>query len=420
VRTLAILSMHTSPLAQPGSGDGGGMNVYVRELAASLARQGTRCEVYTRADGPERSGRTTTVEPGFRVHHLPAGPAGPVAKEDLPGLVPAWTDAVAEHLAALASASRPVDAIHANYWLSGLAGHALKHRLEVPLVTSFHTLERVKAAGDRMPADPARAGAEQAIVGCSDLLLAPCPVEVDQLADLYDADPERIAVVSPGVERATFSPGDRAQARRAVGLGGDGPVLLWVGRIQPLKGLTVAVAALAALVSGVTGAGDWTRQARLVAVGGPSGAEGEEELAAARALSDRHGLGDRVWITPPRPHHVLSGFYRAADAVVVPSRSESFGLVALEAAACGVPAVATAVGGLTTLVDHGVTGTLVAGSDPLRWAQALTDLLADPARAARMGRAAAERARSYTWPEAARRLRSALDHSGTRELVACR
>lgn len=419
MRTLAILSLHTSPLAQPGSGDGGGMNVYVREVAASLARQGVRCEVYTRADTP-RQRVTVDVEPGFRVHHLPAGPRRPVPKEDLPGLVPAWTDGVADHLAGLASAGRQVDAIHANYWLSGVAGHALKHRLEVPLMTSFHTLERVKAAGEAVAADGARVAAEEAVVGCSDLLLVPCSVEADQLTDLYGADPRRIAVVAPGVERAIFSPGDRRQARRAVGLGGDGPVLLWVGRIQPLKGLTVAVAALAALVSGATGAGDWTRQARLVAVGGPSGPEGDEELRSARAIIARHGLEDRVLVTAPRPHHVLSSYYRAADAVLVPSRSESFGLVALEAAACGIPAVAAAVGGLTTLVDDGVTGALVAGTDPLTWAEALTDLLADPARAARMGRAAAERARSYTWPEAARRLRRAAAHRQTRELVACR
>jgi D-inositol-3-phosphate glycosyltransferase len=410
--------MHTSPLAQPGSGDGGGMNVYVRELAAGLARQGVRCEVYTRAEAPGVP--TVVVEPGFRVHHVAAGPCRPVAKEDLPALVPAWTEGVADHLAAQADAGRPADAIHANYWLSGLAGHALKHRLEIPLVSTFHTLERVKGAGLPGDIDAGRYQAERAIVGCSDLVLAPCSVEAAQLVDLYDADPLRVAIVSPGVERAMFSPGDRAQARRAVGLSGDGPVLLWVGRIQPLKGLVVAVEALAAIVAGETGAGAWTRQARLVVVGGPSGPEGDAELAAARAVVGRRGLERRVVWVDPQPHHVLSSYYRAADVSVVPSRSESFGLVALEAASCGIPAVAAAVGGLTTLVDDGVTGTLVEGADPRTWARALTGVLADPAVAARMGRAAAVRARAYTWPEAARHLREALEVSGSRELVACR
>lgn len=415
MRTLAILSMHTSPLVQPGSGDGGGMNVYVRELAAALARQGVGCEVFTRSDDPGDV-PIVAVEPGLNVYYVPAGPPGPLAKEQLPGVVPAWTEAVAARFDALAATGRGPDAIHANYWLSGLAGHTLKHRLDVPLMSTFHTLDRVKSHG---PGDEARRRAEHEIIGCSDVVLASCSVEAQQLIDLYDAEPDRIEIVPPGVDHAFFSPGDRTQARRAVGLVGDGPVVLFVGRIQPLKGLTVAVEALGAIVAGETGAGSWTRQARLVVVGGPSGPDGRAELDASRALVERHGLAGRLVMVPPRPHEILSTYYRAADVVVVPSRSESFGLVALEAGACGVPVVAAAVGGLTTLVDDGRTGVLVEGDDPAAFADAISRVLADPAVAAQAGRAGARRSKAYTWSAAARRLRERTETVTERELVAC-
>jgi D-inositol-3-phosphate glycosyltransferase len=397
------------------------MNVYVRQLAAALARRGVGCDIFTRADD-RRQPAVVAVEPGLRVHHVPAGPLEPVAKEDLPRLVGAWTDGVGARLDSQAAAGRPVDAIHANYWLSGVAGHDLKHRLDVPLLSTFHTLDRVKELGGASLAssDPGRRQAEGAIIGCSDVVLASCSVEADQLSALYGADPERIGIVPPGVNHAFFSPGDRSQARRALHLGGEGPIVLFVGRIQPLKGLTIAVQALAAVVQGRTGAGSWTRQARLVVVGGPSGPDGHAELEAARAVIQHRRLGDRVIMVPPQPHEILSTYYRAADVCLVPSRSESFGLVALEAAACGIPVVAAAVGGLTTLVDHGRTGLLVDGSSPDGFAQAMSRTLADPAVAANIGRAAARRARSYSWSAAAARLVELCDALNERELVACR
>lgn len=415
MRNLAILSMHTSPLTQPGSGDGGGMNVYVRELATALARQGVRCDIFTRAESP-RQAPVVAVEPGLHVHHVPAGPLGPLAKERLPGVVGAWTDGVAARLDRLAELGWPPDAIHANYWLSGVAGHTLKHRLDLPLISTFHTLELVKGG----ELDEARRRAEDDIIGCSDVVLASCSVEADQLSDLYDTDPDRIEIIPPGVDHAFFSPGDRTQARRAAGLGVDGPVVLFVGRIQRLKRLTLAVEALAALVRGANGAGAWTRQARLVVVGGPSGPDGHAELHAARSLINEHRLADRVVMVPPQPHEILSTYYRAADVCVVPSRSESFGLVALEAGACGIPVVAAAVGGLTTLVDHGRTGFLVDGTDPGGFAQAIGRVLADPAVAAAAGRAAARRAQAYTWSASAGRLARRCVAVGQRELVACR
>ncbi|HET7524089.1 MAG TPA: glycosyltransferase [Acidimicrobiales bacterium] len=419
VARLAVLSMHTSPLAQPGTGDGGGMNVYVRELCAALARSGVECEVFTRTERVDAPS-VVDVEPGFRVHHVPAGPRSPVAKESLPELVPAWTRGVGSRLAALEAAGRPVDAIHANYWLSGLAGHALKHELELPLVVTFHTLDRVKA--DASPEEisfqePARrAVAESQIVGCADAVVASCSVEGDQLVSLYGADPRRIVIVAPGVDHAFFSPGDRAQARRATGLEAAGPVVLFAGRIQPLKGPTVAVEALAQVRA---------RSARrlagaeLVLIGGPSGPYGESEMAAVRRRVRAYGLERAVRLLPPQTHERLSTYYRASDVCVVPSHSESFGLVALEAAACGIPVVASAVGGLTTLVDDGRTGFLVDGRDPADYAAPLAKLLGDPDEAERMGAAGAARAGAYTWKAAAAELWERVEALTSAVLVAC-
>lgn len=407
--------MHTSPLAQPGAGDGGGMNVYVRELASALARTGVECEVFTRADDPACPA-TVFVEPGFRVHHIPAGPLGPVPKESLPGLVTAWTAGVATRLERLSDGGRPVDAIHANYWLSGLAGHQLKHELDVPLIVTFHTLDRVKADAspeELVAFEPARrAQAELDVVGCADAVVASCSVEAEQLIDLYGAQPDRIAIVSPGVDHAIFGPGDRVQARRAVGLDGVDPVLLFVGRIQPLKGLTVAVRAAASLRSSFPGLS-------MVVIGGPSGPHGLEEMAEVQRLVSELGLEAAVRMLPPQRHEVVSTFYRAADVCVVPSHSESFGLVALEAAACGIPVVASAVGGLTTLVDDGRTGYLVEGRDPSDYSKPLAAILEDPAHAAALGRAAASRARSYTWRSAAIELLDRADELTSAALVAC-
>ena len=404
MRALAVLSLHTSPLAQPGTGDGGGMNVYVRELASALARAGVSCDVYTRAARADQPA-VVRVEPGLRVHHVPAGPPGPVAKEDLVHLVDEFAGGVLERI----RAGHDADALHANYWLSGLAGHALKHELDLPLVSTFHTLDRVKADASE-PGSEARAAAEAAVMGCSDAILASCTVEADQLVRLYGAAPERIEIVAPGVDHAFFSPGDRRQARRATGLPQDVPVLLFVGRIQPLKGIDVALRATAALARS---------DAVLAVVGGPSGAEGPAEVARAHALVDELGLAGRVRFVEPQPHELLSTFYRAADVCLVPSRSESFGLVALEAAACGTPVVASAVGGLTTLVDSGHTGFLVEGRDPQDFAACAGRILEDPRRAEEMAASAAARARRYTWSVTAARLRRLYGDLTSRRLVEC-
>ena len=381
------------------------MNVYVRELVAALAQAGVHSDVYTRRwadDLPDE----VEVEPGFRVVHVPAGPVG-LAKEALGDVVDEFTAGVRE---ALADAP-PVSAIHANYWLSGVAGHTLKHDLGLPLVSTFHTLARVKAeTGD--PEPQRRVDAEARVVGCSDVILASCEAEAADLRTHYGADARRIELVPPGVDHAFFSPGDRAGARAALGHLGPmpGPVLLFVGRIQPLKGLDIAVRALAALDDA---------DAVLVVVGGASGVDGAHELERIAKLSAALGVSDRVRYAAPQPHHLLSSYYRAADVVLVPSRSESFGLVALEAAACGTPVVAAAVGGLRTLVRHGETGYLVEGRDPEAFAARVSEVIDDPALARRLGTEAARVARGYTWSTAAGRLRRIYDDLAARTPVDC-
>ena len=401
MRRLAVLSMHTSPLAQPGAGDSGGMNVYVRELVSALAQAGVDCTVFTRTwrDGLASE---VAVEPGFRVVHIDSGPFN-LAKEALPDVVDVFADGVAARLD-----KEPADLIHANYWLSGIAGHRLKHELDIPLVSTFHTLARVKAiSGDPEPERRERAEAE--VIGCSDAICVSGTEEESQVRRLYGDPTGRLEIVAPGVEHAFFSPGDRKGARRALGLDPDRRVLLFVGRIQPLKGLDVAVRALAHI-----------DKAMLLVVGGASGVEGDGEVGRIRALIQELGVGDRVRFVAPQPHHLLSSYYRAADVCLVPSRSESFGLVALEAAACGTPVVAAAVGGLRTIVDHGCTGFLVEGRDPAVFAAYVRELLANDALAWEMGVNASERARGYTWSLAAARLRRLYADLTVGALVECR
>ena len=398
-----MISLHTSPLAQPGSGDSGGMNVYVREMVSSLAQAGVVCTTYTRAD---RAGlpAEVLVEPGHRVVYIEAGPHH-LPKEALADILDEFTDGVVEHL----EASGGADIVHANYWLSGVVAHRLKHVLDIPFVSTFHTLARVKAeGGDPEPMWRDRSEAE--IITCADAICVSCTEEERQFRRLYGDPRGRIEIVAPAVEHAFFAPGDQAGARAALDLPNDRPVLLFVGRIQPLKGPDVAIRALAAL-----GRPD----ALLLVVGGASGAEGDGETARTLELVADLGLQEQVRFVPPQPHHILSTYYRAADVVLVPSRSESFGLVALEAAACGIPVVASAVGGLLSLVDDGETGFLVRGRTPEEFAKSIARILDEPTLAASMSLAAAARAKHYTWSFAAARLRRLYADLRVDQLVAC-
>lgn len=404
VRRVAMLSIHSSPLAQPGTGDGGGMNVYVRSLARALSRAGVECDVLTRAEDA-RLPRVVEIEPGFRVVHLRAGPAAPVDKHSLPSFVDELVADARGHL----EASPGFDAIHAHYWISGAVGHLLKHELDLPLVTTFHTLAHAKRTAGVHDDVSDRARIEREVVACSDRVIASALEEASDLVVEYDADPELVEVIPPGVDHTVFFPDDQLVARRALGLHVEGPLLLFVGRIQPLKGIDLALECLAALSTPAT----------LVVVGGPSGVDGAAEVGRLRELADRLGVADRVCWVDPQPHEALADWYRAADVCLVPSRTESFGLVALEAAACGTPVVAADVGGLRSLVADGLTGYLVSPRTAEAFAEPVDRLLGDPALAEAIGVHAAARSGGYTWNMTAARLRRLYADVGARELVFC-
>lgn len=403
MQRVAVISLHTSPLVQPGSGDSGGMNVYVRELVSALSQAGVECTTFTRAD---RAGlpAEVMVEPGHRVVHIEAGPHN-LPKEALPDITDEFRRGVLDWIA---DHDKP-DVIHGNYWLSGVVGHQLKHDLDVPFVSTFHTLARVKAEGGN-PEPMWRDRAEAEIVNCADAICVSCIEEEQQFRRLYGDPQGRLEIVAPGVEHAFFAPGDKDGARRGLGFDIDRDLLLFVGRIQPLKGPDVAIRALYEL---------GRPNVDLVIVGGASGSDGDNETARAHALVDELGLHDRVRFVEPQPHHILSTYYRAADVVLAPSRSESFGLVALEAMACGVPVVASAVGGLLSLIDDYRTGRLIDGRDPSDYARAVAEILDDPVLRVSMAHAAVEKSRRYTWGFAAARLRRLYSDLTVRELVTC-
>jgi D-inositol-3-phosphate glycosyltransferase len=385
---IAVISLHTSPLDQPGAGDSGGMNVEIRTLSERLADRGLAVDVFTRCAGrgvPE----VDRLGPLTRVIQIPAGPCAPVGKGELPGLVPAFVDSVVSR----AEAQGPYDLVHAHYWLSSRAAAAARVRWGVPLVASFHTLGEVKnLAGGLQAREPAvRLDGEREAVLVADRILAPTPIEAENLARLYGADPARIRVVTPGVDAGRFRPRDRAAAKAALGL--EGRVAMFVGRLQPLKGPDVAIRTVA---EATRLAPDRMRDLALVVVGGPSG-ETPAYLARLRRLAADEGIEDRVHFLDPYPHEQLSEVYSAADVLVMPSRSESFGLAALEAQACGVPVVAAAVGGLRWTVAHGVSGFLIPGHDPGPYARRVVDLLRDPGQAARLSMGARERAVRFGW-----------------------
>jgi D-inositol-3-phosphate glycosyltransferase len=404
---LAVLSLHTSPLAQPGAGDGGGMNVYVRELAAAVARRGGEIDVFTRRED-SLSPPLVEVEPGVRVHHVTAGPLQVLDKELLVEHVDAFTEGVLE---LMTSGCDRFDAVHANYWLSGVAGHAIKHELDLPLLVTFHTAERIKAVTSGEPLS-SRAAAEAAIVACADAVLASCDVEARQLTTVLGVPADRVALVPLGVNHAYFGPGDRTQARRALGIEADGPLLLFAGRLQALKGADLALGTLLELARR---SGDH----RLVVVGGPSGPDGAGFAASLRARAEEPAVRGRVTFVAPRPHELLSTYYRAADVCLVPSRAETFGLVALEASACGAPVVAADVGGLAALVDDGMTGRLVAGRRPAEWADAVQWVTEDPLRSMRVSSAAVLRAQRFTWGAAAERFEAIVRTTRDSHLVSC-
>ncbi len=404
LRRAAVLSVHTSPLEQPGTGDAGGMNVYIVEVARRLAQAGIEVEIFTRATSSELP-VVVEMAPGVQVRHVNAGPFEGLAKEDLPAQLCAFTHGVMR--AEATRAPGYYDVIHSHYWLSGQVGWLAKDRWGVPLVHTAHTLAKVKnamLAADDRPEPRARIIGEEQVIAEADRLVANTPSEADQLVDLYGADRARVAVVTPGVDLDRFTPPPagcrreaRAAARRRLGLPADGFVVAFVGRIQPLKAPDVLLRAVADMSRRSP---EIAGQLTTVIVGGPSGS-GLDRPTALIELAATLGISRSVRFLAPLAGADLPTLYRAADLVAVPSHNESFGLVALEAQACGTPVLAAAVGGLVTAVGDGVSGMLVAGHDPRQWAMALDGLLRSPARRAELGVGAVRHARAFSWQRTA-------------------
>jgi D-inositol-3-phosphate glycosyltransferase len=394
-----MISLHTSPLDQPGIGDAGGMNVYVIELSRRLAQQGIEVDIFTRAT----SSALPTVVPaadGVLVHNIHAGPFEGLTKGELPGQMCVFAREVLR-----AEAAQPLghyDAVHSHYWLSGQVGALARDRWGVPLVHSMHTMAKVKndalADGDT-PEPIARIIGEEQVVEAADMLIANTDLEAKQLINLYDADPGRVEVVHPGVDLNVFRPFDKARARVDLGLPADAHVLLFAGRLQPLKAPDVLLRAVAELLDQSP-----SLRSRVVVpiVGGPSGS-GLEHPESLAQLTAELGLDDVVRFVPPVAQQDLARWCAAATLVAVPSYNESFGLVAAEAQATGTPVVAAAVGGLTTVVRDGHSGLLVEGHEARDWAAALRRVIADDDLRIRLEGGALEQARQFAWEKTAAR-----------------
>lgn len=389
---VAVLSFHTSPLAQPGGRESGGMNVYVREVAARLAREDVRADVFTRRTDPVQPA-AQPLAPGVRLVHVDAGPPRRVAKEDLHP----WAAPFAAGVEAFARGEgEGYGLVHSHYWLAAEAGEMLARGWGVPHVAMFHTLAEVKlrsGASDGEP--PERIEAERALTRGVDRVVVATEHERLLLGELYGVPPERASVIPPGVDRERFRPRDRAAARAALGIEAGARVLLAAGRLEPPKGLDLLIGALGEMRE---------REGLLtIVVGGDERAA--PELARLRALAEARGVAGLVRFEGAAPHERIGTYYNAADVVVAPSAYESFGLVAAEAMASGAPVVAARVGGLASTVEDGRTGYLIARRCPRAFAEKLDLLLADEPLRRRLGAAAAESMRAYDWREVASRLR---------------
>ena len=393
VKRVAVVSYHSSPLQDPGAGDSGGMTIYVRDLSAALARLGVATDIFTRAAGDVPP--VTPLSERVRVVSLAAGPREPLTKERQ---FEHLDEFVNRAQAFAFGAQIRYDVVHSHYWQGGLAARGLSRVWGVPLVHSHHTLARVKDRF-RAPGEPPeprlRLRGEDEIISAADVLVASTDDEWRYLSCLYGANHDRLKIVHPGVDHELFRPGDRSAARRELGLGSEA-VLLYVGRIQPLKGLSLALQSVARLRALTV------RKPLLVIVGGPSGPGGDSEVARLRLLAEELEVQDCVRFAGPQPHRRLPLYYRAADCVVVCSHSESFGLAALEAHACGTPVVGTAVGGLSHIVEDGVSGFLLRSRDPEQFARCLAQTVAGGAAASCFRSAAHARAQAFSWDRAAR------------------
>ncbi|MET9859016.1 D-inositol-3-phosphate glycosyltransferase [Streptomyces smyrnaeus] len=402
-RRIAMLSVHTSPLHQPGTGDAGGMNVYIVELAKGLAAINIEVDIFTRTTSAALP-PTVELAPGVLVRHVDAGPYEGLAKEDMPTQLRAFTHAMMRTWTLHPPGH--YDLVHSHYWLSGHVGHLAAERWGVPLVHAMHTMAKVKnaslAEGDT-PEPWVRVAGETQVIRTADRLIANTGKEAEELLRHHDADPDRVAVVHPGVNLARFRAdalgveAGRAAARARLGLSQNALIPLFVGRIQPLKAPDVFLRGVARLLEEQP-----TLRERIVVpvIGGPSGS-GLAEPESLQKLAALLGISDVVLFRPPTGQADLADWYRAASVLVMPSYSESFGMVALEAQACGTPVIAAEVGGLPVAVWDGVSGVLVPGHRPADYARALRGFADDPVRSAKMGAAAVRHAQLFGWDMAA-------------------
>ncbi len=391
--------MHTSPLLQPGTGDAGGMNVYLDRLARTMARRGIEITTFTRRADPVLE-TVTEVEDGYRVVQIDAGPAGPLSTSAMKPHAPEFATGV---MAWIDDNDESFDLVHSHYWLSGRTGVRIKNKYGIPLANSFHTLGKVKdltRAYSEAPSSAERLLTEEEVISQSDCVIASTPFEFDDLLEHYGASPERLCVSPPGVDHSMFSPGDKWLARERLGTGSD-PTILFAGRIQSHKGTALAVDAYAHLRESLDPA---FGKPVLQIIGGASGGDGEAELARCAALAAERNVDDGVHFIDPVPHAILTDYYRAADVVIVPSRSESFGLVAAEAQACGTPVVASNSGGLAYIVSASESGLLVDGNDPRSFAAAMKAVIEHPSFAERLSEGATEFSKRFSWDATANRL----------------
>lgn len=387
--------VHTSPLDQPGAGDAGGMNIYVVESAERMAAMGVSVDIFTRRHNPDLPD-TVELSPGVRVRHLNIG-ANTATKEELPALIPNLADAFSAILE-----NEKYDVLHSHYWISGKVAMPAAKKFGIPLAHTMHTMARVKnmnlAEGER-PEPMIRVQGETQVVAAADALIANTDAEAASLVSLYEACPDNVSVVSPGVDLYTFTAGDgRKAAREAIGLPQDAHILAFVGRIQPHKGPEILIRAVAEMLNHSP-----HLRSKLITVimGGASGS-GLGEVERLKDLVSWLNISDIVRFENPVPRSQIPQWYRAADLVCVPSYSESFGLVALEAQACGTPVVATAVGGLRTAVADGISGVLVDGHNPRAWSSVLARLIQEPQRRVLLSMGAIEHASHFGWDATAR------------------
>jgi D-inositol-3-phosphate glycosyltransferase len=392
---IATLMVHTSPLDQPGIGDAGGMNIYVLESAQRMAAMGVSVDIFTRRTDAAQAD-IVEISPGVRVRHFDCG-HGTLTKEQLPIHISGLSQEFSRIMR-----TENYDVIHSHYWLSGKVAMPTAKELGIPLIHTMHTMARVKnlnLAEGETPEPMIRVQGETQVVAAANALIANTDAEAASLVSLYDACPDTVHVVSPGVDLYTFTPGEsRSAARDQIGQPQDALVVSFVGRIQPHKGPEVLIRATSELVKH----SPLLRHKLIVnIVGGASGAN-TEEVDRLKELTTWLAIDDVVRFSPPVPREDLPQWYRAADLVVVPSYSESFGLVALEAQACGTPVIATAVGGLRTAVADGISGVLVDGHDPKAWSSVISRLLQEPQRRVLLSMGAIEHASHFGWDVTAR------------------